>query len=150
MKILIIAIVLVVISAGILVAQSVLADKRRLAVKGYDVVAYWTQGKPVAGDSSISTEYGGKTYYFASEEHRELFLSDPGHYIPQYGGYCGFAMSFGDLAPIKPQLWVIQDDRLFLNFSPGTHRQFLADMEGMIERADGHWPEVKANLKSDG
>ena len=38
----------------------------------------------LAGDSSISVEYGGKTYRLASEACRVQFLSDPERYAQLY------------------------------------------------------------------
>ena len=44
-----------------------------VVVDGYDVVAYFTDGKPTQGSSAISSEYDGGIYWFASAEHKELF-----------------------------------------------------------------------------
>lgn len=58
------------------------------AVGGYDPVAYFTEGKPVAGKSGITHSWKGVTWRFASEKNRDLFKADPTKYAPQYGGYC--------------------------------------------------------------
>ena len=39
-----------------------------LAVSGYDTVAYFTEGKPVEGDSDFETEWNGATWRFSSQE----------------------------------------------------------------------------------
>ena len=41
-----------------------------LALRGYDPVAYFTDGKPVLGDFTITAQYDGATYRFASEGHK--------------------------------------------------------------------------------
>lgn len=60
---------------------------RGLAVKGYDVVAYFTMGKPLKGKSAFSYEWKKATWRFSSKEHLDLFKSEPERYAPQYGGY---------------------------------------------------------------
>jgi YHS domain-containing protein len=60
---------------------------RGLAVKGYDVVAYFTLGKPTEGDSAFSTEWQAATWRFANARHLEAFKAAPEKYAPQYGGY---------------------------------------------------------------
>ena len=60
---------------------------RGVAVKGYDTVAYFTQGKPVKGDSKFEHKWKEATWRFANAEHLELFKTDPEKYAPQYGGY---------------------------------------------------------------
>lgn len=60
---------------------------RGLAIKGYDPVAYFTQGKPVEGKKEFEYKWQDAKWRFASEEHLNLFKSDPEKYAPQYGGY---------------------------------------------------------------
>ena len=58
-----------------------------VAIKGYDTVAYHTEGRPVKGSSKISHKWNDAKWYFASTAHRDLFIKDPERYAPQYGGY---------------------------------------------------------------
>ena len=60
---------------------------RGLAVKGYDVVAYFTMNKPVKGSSEFSYKWMHATWRFASQAHLDLFKAAPEKYAPQYGGY---------------------------------------------------------------
>ncbi len=60
---------------------------RGVAVKGYDTVAYFTQGQPVKGDNKFEHKWKEATWRFANAEHLELFKADPEKYAPQYGGY---------------------------------------------------------------
>lgn len=61
--------------------------KDGLAVKGYDVVAYFTEGRPVQGLPEFEHEWNGAKWRFSSSENLELFTSEPEKYAPQYGGY---------------------------------------------------------------
>ena len=60
---------------------------RGLAIKGYDPVAYFTLGKPVAGKQEFEYKWQDAKWRFANEDHLNLFKSDPEKYAPQYGGY---------------------------------------------------------------
>ncbi len=60
---------------------------RGLAIKGYDPVAYFTLGKPVAGKQEFEYIWQDAKWRFANEDHLNLFTSDPEKYAPQYGGY---------------------------------------------------------------
>ncbi len=60
---------------------------RGVAIKGYDTVAYFTQGKPVKGESKFEYKWKDATWRFANVEHLELFKAEPEKYAPQYGGY---------------------------------------------------------------
>lgn len=58
-----------------------------VAIKGFDPVAYFTDGKPVKGSDQFPYEWNGAKWLFSSQEHLDLFSSDPDKYAPQYGGY---------------------------------------------------------------
>jgi len=58
-----------------------------VAVKGYDPVAYFTEGEPRQGKSEFAFSWQDATWRFASQEHLDMFKADPRKYAPQYGGY---------------------------------------------------------------
>jgi len=58
-----------------------------VAIKGYDTVAYHTEGRAVKGQSKFVHRWNASKWYFASAENRDLFAADPERYAPQYGGY---------------------------------------------------------------
>ncbi len=109
--------------------------------EGYDVVAYFTDGKPVKGDPSIVKLYNGAFYSFASEEHKQLFGADPMKYLPQYGGYCAYAMSLNKLRPIDPNLFQFVNGRLMLQHSKDALEKFSKDEQGSTVKADKFWPK---------
>ena len=47
------------------------------AIRGYDPVAYFTQGRPVEGKHAHRHEWMGATWSFASAENRAAFAADP-------------------------------------------------------------------------
>ena len=86
------------------------------AVGGYDPVAYFTEGKPVAGNSDITHQWKGATWRFASREEPRSVQGRAAKYAPQYGGYCAWAVSQGYTAKGDPNHWKIVDGKLFLNY----------------------------------
>lgn len=115
-----------------------------VAVDGYDLVAYFVDGKPVQGDKQFTVEHGGAIYRFASAEHRELFQKGPEKYLPAYGGFCAWAVAQGDTAGIDPEVWTINDGRLFLNYNRRIQAQWEKEMAANIAKGDANWPEIVA------
>ena len=112
------------------------------AIKGYDPVAYFTEGKPVKGNPDLTLDWMGATWSFASPENKNLFEEDPGKYAPQYGGYCAYGVSKGGLYKIDPEAWTIVQGKLYLNYSLKIQSDWSVDIPGFIEKADAKWPEL--------
>ena len=117
-----------------------------IAIEGYDPVAYHTMGSPVEGSATFTADWDGATWYFVSEEHRDLFADDPERYAPHYGGYCGQAAAQNQIAPGDPELWTIEGERLFLNYNTRYQRKFRSDLPGNIAAADSNWPGLRTEL----
>ena len=126
-------------------APAVYSDRQGLAIRGTDPVAYFEAGEAVQGSSSFQHEWNGATWQFSSEENRAKFAADPEQFAPQYGGYCAFAISEGNLVSIDPEAWKIVDGKLYLNYSPGVQAQWSQDIPGRISQADANWPKVLEN-----
>jgi YHS domain-containing protein len=114
-----------------------------LALRGYDPVAYFTDGKPVPGDFTITARYDGATYRFASEEHKALFEKDPVKYLPQYGGFCAYGTAQGHKVDGDPTVWKIVEDKLYLNLAPAVSARWNQDISGNIKSANDKWPSLK-------
>jgi len=112
------------------------------AIRGYDPVAYFLQGRPVEGSADFEAEWNGATWRFASAENRARFLEQPEAFAPQYGGYCAWAVSEGYTAPVSPDAWRIVDGKLYLNYDEKVQERWVADIPGHIARADANWPTV--------
>lgn len=112
------------------------------AIKGYDTVAYFTDDKPVKGTEEFSLEYNGAQWLFSSAENLALFEANPEKYAPQYGGYCAYAVSQGTTASIKPELFTIHNDKLYLNYSNSINDKWLEGIDSYIEDADDNWPDI--------
>ncbi len=114
-------------------------NKKGLAVKGYDVVAYFTDGRPVKGTANNSYQWQGATWQFASPEHRAAFMREPAKYAPQYGGYCAYAVAQGDIVDIDPKQWKIVDGKLYLNANFLSQTLWVTDPAGHIKNGDANW-----------
>jgi YHS domain-containing protein len=111
-----------------------------LGAKGYDVVAYFAQGKPVLGSARYESVYGGVTWRFASKEHHDLFEANPENYAPQYGGFCSWGAANGKLFDVDPvNGWTIVDGKLYLNFNADLNKTFTKDAAKFIPMADKNW-----------
>jgi len=113
-----------------------------VAVSGYDPVAYFREGRAMPGRRDISATHRGATYRFASTANRDTFLSQPDRFVPQYGGYCAWAVSQGYTASADPRVWRIVNGKLYLNYNAEVGRRWAEDIPGHIAKANANWPKV--------
>lgn len=113
-----------------------------VAIRGYDTVAYFTLGKPLEGKDSFTTQWSGATWKFANQEHLDLFLATPEKYAPQYGGYCAYGVATDSLVKIEPELWHIENDKLYLNFNRKFNDRWKKDIAGFIAAADSKFESL--------
>jgi YHS domain-containing protein len=117
--------------------------EKGLAIQGYDPVAYFTQKKAVKGKSSIATTFEGVTYYFTSNENKEIFKKNPSGYEPQYGGWCAYAMGAnGEQVEVDPGTFKIVNGKLFLFYNAyfnNTLKSWNKDEVNLNRKADANW-----------
>jgi YHS domain-containing protein len=118
-------------------------DARGVAIRGHDAVAYFVDGKAVAGQSERSVTVGSVTYWFSSDENQRLFKSDPSKYQPQYGGYCAYGVAQGVKPDIDPAAFSIVDGKLYLNLSHAVQKRWQADIPGFVDRANQNWTSLR-------
>ena len=133
-------------------------DETGFAVSGYDPVAFFnleqapvgeTQPKAVPGKASITADYNGAKWAFASEENRDQFLANPEKYAPQFDGHCAYGIAQGGKVPANPNLWRIVDGKLYLNITPNVVGFWEADVPGNIVKADTNWEGAESKPASD-
>jgi YHS domain-containing protein len=123
-------------------APAVYSASDGLAAGGYDVTAYFTDGKAVRGSARHELMLQGVTWRFASAESKARFQANPAAYAPQFGGYCAWAVSQGYLASGDPEQWKVVDGKLYLNFNERAKELWEADQAAAIERGIANWPTV--------
>lgn len=117
----------------------------KLALAGYDPVAYFTEGKAAKGKQSINTSHRGVTYHFSTEDNRRRFIESPAKYVPAYGGWCATAMAKGEKVEIDPTNFKITNGRLFLFFKAfyaNALKDWNKEEPALIPKADGHWKTI--------
>jgi YHS domain-containing protein len=122
-------------------------EKDGAAIRGYDPVAYFTDGKPVKGSPDHKADYQGSTFYFKSQANRDAFAADPAKYAPQYGGFCAFGTAGGYKAATHPSAFTIVGGKLYLNYNQDVQKKWRSDIPGYVRTADGKWPAVSGQTK---
>jgi YHS domain. len=113
------------------------------AIRGYDPVAYFTEGKSVKGNDNLTFHWKDANWYFSSTQNLNSFTKNPEKYAPQYGGYCAYGMSEGHKAPTDPDAWTIVDGKLYLNYSKDVRTKWRESEKERIDKADKNWPQLK-------
>lgn len=122
-----------------------------VAIKGYDPVAYFTEGKAMKGSEKFAYDWLGTPWHFASAKHRDMFIADPARYAPQFGGYCtlGVAVDGHAAENVDPErAWRIVDGKLYFVYDP----TYVQELDGparaeWLAKAEANWPEVQARLE---
>jgi hypothetical protein len=122
--------------------RSIAAVNAPLAIKGYDPVAYFTDGKPVPGLPEIEYEWDEHRYRFARAEHRELFKADPVRYAPQFANFCAVSLARGELVEAEPENWLISDGKLYIFGKAYGPRLFQQDLAANIGKANENRPLI--------
>lgn len=130
----------VVVAMPVLAGQGMVATgPDNVAIKGYDTVAYFTEGRPVKGKSEFAYRWNDAEWRFANGVHRELFAENPERYAPQFGGFCANGLSQDKKVAADPTAWTIVDGKLFLKFSEGARDRWRADKAVKIKQAEENW-----------
>ncbi|MEE8206566.1 MAG: YHS domain-containing (seleno)protein [Nitrospinaceae bacterium] len=120
-----------------------------VAVQGYDVVTYQTDGKPQQGNGNHLTTYNGVTYIFVNEANKKRFESNPEKYAPVYGGYCAYGVAVGKKFVGDPEIWEVVDGKLYLNLDNKIKGIWVKDISGHIKSADKNWKKIKHKNPED-
>lgn len=112
------------------------AEKALLAIKGYDPVAYFTDGKPTRGLPEFEYEWDEHRYRFFRAEHRELFKADPVRYAPQFADFCAMSLAQREIVEADPENWLIRDGKLYLFGKSIGPDLFQKDLAANVARAN--------------
>lgn len=123
-------------------AEDIWADANKVALGGYDVVAYQTVHTSVRGSKDHSTKINDTILYFSSNENLQMFKKDPQKYLPQYGGYCAFGVGQNNVK-------VLSDPKTF-KFHNGKLHLFYNDFhKGKVLNTIIPWNENEKKLSSN-
>ena len=122
--------------------------KKGAIANGYDVVEYFNN-KATKGNKKISTTFDGVKFLFSTKENLAKFKKAPEKYVPQYGGYCAYAIGkSSEKVAINPKTFEIRDGKLYLFYNAwGTNTFKMWKEEGaedLKNKADKNWKKIKS------
>lgn len=131
-------------------SQTVNVDKNNVALGGYDVVSYHIANAAIRGNNGFVGNHSGSTYYFSNAENLQAFNANPKAYLPEFGGFCAFAMAMkGVAAPTDPETFKIRDGKLYLffnDFYEGKPFNTIIPWNGsekeMLSKANTNWAKL--------
>lgn len=124
-------------------AASINVDKSHVILRGYDAVAYHTQGKAVKGVAEFKATHNGATYQFSSAANRDAFLATPAKFEPAYGGFCAMGVALGMKLDGDPEIFKVADGKLYVNVHADAAKVFNADLAANVAKAEANWPDIK-------
>jgi YHS domain-containing protein len=119
--------------------QKANVNSNGVILKGYDVVAYFTQHQAIKGTARYQTTYKQAIYYFSSPTDLAAFKEHPSKYVPQYGGYCAYHLSRNKLTDSDPVDFLIYKDKLYICSDAEGAKAFRSNIDENIRRADDYW-----------
>ncbi len=127
-------------------AQTKFLTKKGFVAEGYDVTEYFN-GNAAEGNKMYSTIYEGAKFAFKTEENKKKFEANPIKYLPQYGGYCAYALGYkDDLVDINAETFEIRDGKLYLFYNSwgiNTLKKWLKENPTELKsRADMNWEKI--------
>ena len=122
--------------------------KKGYIAEGFDVVSYFTDKKPTEGKRKFQTTFDGAKFKFNSKKNLLLFKENPKKYVPQYGGYCAYAVSVKKTKMyIDAEAYEIRDGKLYLFYSSWMSNKLTDWKEGdtkkLQSQGDENWKVLK-------
>jgi YHS domain-containing protein len=117
-----------------------------IALQEYDPVAYFTGNKALKGRKEFAYTFQGITYYFYSQDNRNLFIKNSVNYEPQFGGWCAFAMGdAGEKVEIDPKTFKVVNGKLYLFYNfyfTNTLTSWNKNEQVLKEKAEKSWMKI--------
>jgi len=90
-------------------------------------------------------------FKFVNEENLNSFKKNPEKFIPQYGGWCAYAVSLKNKSvSINPKTYEIRNTKLYLFYNKNfvnTHKKWLLnEPTHLIILGDKNWKKLKETL----
>ena len=114
-------------------------DSNGVILRGYDPVAYFTRHQAVKGNPSVQTRFRGAIYHFASVADKAVFDKNPWRYVPQYGGFCAYHLSKGELTDSDPTAFFVYRGKLYVCSAADTAKEFRSNIDENVRNADENW-----------
>jgi hypothetical protein len=122
--------------------KAIATDPFGVAIKGYDTVAYFTEGRAIKGKKEFEFSWRDAHWHFVSAAHRDMFAANPERYAPKFGGFCANGMSKGKMAAADPEAWTIVDGKLYMKFNKAVRDRWRPDKAVRIKKAEKNWDKI--------
>ena len=121
--------------------------KKGYVAEGYDVVEYF-KNNAIEGKKSFIATHDNVKYKFVSQKNLDIFLNSPEKYIPQYGGYCAYAVAVDSKkVSVDAETFEIRDGKLYLFYNSwgiNTLKKWKKNnVKGLQKKADQNWEAIK-------
>jgi YHS domain-containing protein len=137
------------VAAGSGAAETLQYATENGAIDGFDPVSYFSENRAERGSPDFTATWNGAVWHFTTREHRDLFVSDPERYAPQYGGFCALGMAHGGDVPTNPEAWTIWNGKLYLNMIKEVSITWRYNPDKLIARADEKWAAMNARASGE-
>ena len=117
-----------------------------VAIEGYCPVCYIAANKAAKGSPEFSYDYEGITYWFVSDDVRNMFKSDPKKYVPSYGGWCALGVAMGQRFPVDPTNFKVVDGKILLflkNAKVDGAELWNQNADDNLGKANANWEKLK-------
>ncbi len=114
-----------------------------LGLHGFDPVVLGTVGAVARGDATNTVVHDGVAYYFASELSADRFAADPEAFLPQFGGFCAYAVALGRKFDGDPRFADIVDGKLYVFVNAEILAKYEANKEQILADAAKRWPDIR-------
>ena len=137
----------------LLIVQSLSAQQKNVNTQsnygaaGYDAVAYFDD-KAVKGQAKFNVDHKGASYRFSSDSNLNKFKKDPLQFLPQYGGWCAYAMaSKGEKVKVNPKTFEVRNGKLYLfydTYFDNTFKDWIEEgPDQLVLKADENWKKFQ-------
>lgn len=131
------------------VSSGVTAAGAPLGLHGVDAVTLSTFNAVAEGDAAHTVVIDDVAYYFASADSAREFKSSPEEFLPQYGGFCAYAVAKGKKFDGDPQYADIVDGKLYLFVNAAVFELYKKDSKRILAKAEATWPSIQNVSVSD-
>ncbi len=139
--------VFLLIVSNLLVQQTEVNIQSNYGVAGYDMVSYF-DSNAIKGSAKFSFIHEGVSYRFSSYTNLNKFKKAPLKYLPQYGGWCAYAMATkGEKVKINPKTFELRNGKLYLFYDAyfdNTFEDWLKEgPDELVLKADSNWKKFQ-------
>jgi YHS domain-containing protein len=131
------------------VSSGVTTTGQRLGLHGVDAVALSTLNAVAEGSADFPVVHDGVAYYFSSKESARTFEMNPEGYLPQYGGFCAYAIALGKKFDGDPVYGDIVDGKLYLFVNAQIFAEYKKDSKRILANAEKKWPQIQHKAVED-